>query len=117
MSHTPKTDVCRICERNISSKKYEKLQNCVYLKQELNRFVLGKGLFTSIKGHLSLTKRQVDNPEGQVKVALLINLRSPDTLSFWNILAPVMALEYKSSMGGTGIMDHAVSMVLWILTS
>lgn len=82
MSHTPKTDVCRICERNISSKKYEKLQNCVYLKQELNRFVLGKGLFTSIKGHHSLTKRQVDNPEGQVKVALLINLRSPDTLSF-----------------------------------
>lgn len=85
--------------------------------KQLNRFVLGKGLFTSIKGHHSLTKRQVDNPEGQVKVALLINLRSPDTLSFWNILAPVIALEYKSSMGGTGIMDHAVSMVLWILTS
>ena len=45
MSHTPKTDVCRICERNISSKKYEKLQNCVYLKQRIESICSWKRAF------------------------------------------------------------------------
>ena len=36
--------------------------------KELNHFVLGKGLFASVKGHLFLTKGYSDNPEGQVEV-------------------------------------------------
>ena len=34
----------------------------------MNQVILGKGLFTSIKGHLCLIKGHLDNPEGQVEV-------------------------------------------------
>ena len=36
--------------------------------KELNQNILGKGLFTSIKKHLCLTKEYLDNPEGAVEV-------------------------------------------------
>ena len=36
--------------------------------KELDQIVLQKGLFTSIKGHLCLTKGHLDNPKGQVEV-------------------------------------------------
>ena len=43
--------------------------------KELNRFVLENRLFTSVKGHLFLTKGHSDNPDGQVEVIpLLIGL-------------------------------------------
>ena len=36
--------------------------------KELDQIILQKGLFTSIKGHLYLTKGHLDNPEGEVQV-------------------------------------------------
>ena len=36
--------------------------------KELGQIVLQEGLFTSIEGHLYLTKGHLDNPEGQVEV-------------------------------------------------
>ena len=36
--------------------------------KELNHFVFGKGLSTSVKGHLFLTKGHSDNPEVQVEL-------------------------------------------------
>ena len=35
--------------------------------KELDRIVLQKGLFASMKGHLCLTKGHLDNPEGQAE--------------------------------------------------
>ena len=35
--------------------------------KELDQIALHKWLFVSIKGHLCLTKGQLDNPEGQVE--------------------------------------------------
>ena len=57
--------MCEICDKNISNKKYEKIRNCLF---KSNQIALGKGLFTSIKGHLCLTKGHLDYPEGQVEV-------------------------------------------------
>ena len=36
--------------------------------KELDQNVLQKGFFASIKGHLCLTRKHWDNPEGQVEV-------------------------------------------------
>ena len=49
---------------NISNKKYEKLRNYSTKMTELDRFVLKKGLFTSVKGSIPFTKEHSDNPEG-----------------------------------------------------
>ena len=48
--------------KNILNENYEKWRNCLFTT------VLGKGYFTSIKGHLCLTKGDLDKPEGQVEV-------------------------------------------------
>ena len=40
--------------------------------KELNHFVLENRLFTSVKGHLFLTKGHSDNPDGQVEVIPLL---------------------------------------------
>ena len=40
--------------------------------KKLDQIVLQKGLFASIKGHFCLTRRHLENPEGQVKVKSLL---------------------------------------------
>ena len=52
----------------ISNKKHEELRNYWSKTKELNHFVLGKGLFASVKGHLFFIIGHSDNPEGQVEV-------------------------------------------------
>ena len=64
-----KCDICdkhEICDKNISKEKYEKLRNYLFKMKELNKIVLGKGLFASIKGKLCLTKGHLSNQEEQV---------------------------------------------------
>ena len=48
--------MCETCDKNISKGKYEKLRNYLFQMKELNGVVLGKGLFVTIEGQLSLTK-------------------------------------------------------------
>ena len=60
--------MCKICEKNISNKKNEKLRNYFFKMKEFNKIALGKGLFHSMKGRLCLTKGQLANPEGQVEI-------------------------------------------------
>ena len=61
-----RTDTHEKCDRNIPNKNYAKLRNYLSKMNELDQIVLQKGLFTSIKGHLGLTKGHSENPEGQV---------------------------------------------------
>ena len=59
--------ICRICDKNISNEKYEKLNYGSKMK-ELNYVVLRKTHFASVKGHLFFIKGHSDDPEGQVEV-------------------------------------------------
>ena len=51
-----------------SKENYQKLRNCLLKMNKLNQIVPKKGHLTSIAGSLCLTKRHLDNPEGQVEV-------------------------------------------------
>ena len=53
--------------QNIWSKSWE-IEKLFIENEELNQIVIGKGLFAAVKGHLSLTKGYLDNPEGLVIV-------------------------------------------------
>ena len=48
--------------------------------KEFNEIVLGKGLFTSVKGQLCLTKGHLGNQEGQVKIEYLTHQKKFLTL-------------------------------------
>ena len=60
--------MCKICDKNNSNKKNEKLRVYLLEMKEFSQTVLGKGLFVSIKGHLCLTKWHLANPEGQLEI-------------------------------------------------
>lgn len=51
-----------------SNENCQKLRNCLLKMNKLNQIVQKKVHLTSIAGPLYLTKRHLDNPEGQVEV-------------------------------------------------
>ena len=53
-----KTDMQK-CDTNISDKNYAKLKHYFSKMKELNQIIFQIGIFTSIKGHLCLTKRHL----------------------------------------------------------
>ena len=57
------------CNKNISNKNFERLINYLSEMKEMDQIVLQKEFLVPITWNLCLTKRHLDNPEGQVKVA------------------------------------------------
>ena len=57
--------------KNEIKNKNEKLRNYLFQMKELNEVVLGKGLFVSIEGQLSLTKGHMSDQEGEVEIEYL----------------------------------------------
>ena len=51
-----------------NGKYVTKIKLYLHLIKTSNQIILGKGLFTSIKEHLCLTKGHLVNPEGPMKV-------------------------------------------------
>ena len=60
--------IWRKCYKNVSNENYAKLVNYLSKMKELDQIVLQKVLFTSIKGHLCLTKGHLDSTERQLVV-------------------------------------------------
>ena len=58
----------------MSNENYAKI-NCLSKMKELNQIVLQEGLFASITGHLRLTKGHLDNPEGEVEVEFIYQIK------------------------------------------
>ena len=62
-------EICDISKKKKKKKKEKrKIKKLFIDNEELNQILFEKGLFTSIKGHLCLTKWHLGHPEGQVEV-------------------------------------------------
>ena len=66
ISHVRK-HIWEICDENVSNKKTKKNQEIFKMKY-INQILLGKWLFSSIKGHFCLTKVHLANVEGQLEI-------------------------------------------------
>ena len=58
----------KMCNKNISEGKYEKLRNYLFRMKEFNEIVLEKGLFTLVKGQFCLIKRYLGDKEWQMEI-------------------------------------------------
>ena len=66
ISHARK-HIWEICDENVSNKKTKKNQEIFKMKY-INQILLGKWLFSSIKGHFCLTKVHLANLERQLEI-------------------------------------------------
>ena len=60
--------MCKICDKIISIKKYEKLKNCSFTMTNWIKLFLEKGSWCKIIIYAYFTKGHLDNSEGQVEV-------------------------------------------------